>query len=287
MNLPAPAPASGTASPAVVQRDIHFGLGGASLRDWHPLGPHVSQYFNAMSLFFPEGEQFFIDSVRHYRDRVTAPRQLEDVRGFIGQEAMHGREHRAYNQALADAGYPAVELEAKALKQLKLARRLLPRSGQLAVTIALEHLTAIMAESLLGDERVLAGAPPQIAALWRWHAIEETEHKAVAYDVYQLAVGGGPKGYFLRCAIMLTATLRFIWQTMYTHYRLMKHDGLQRDWHGWRGLMRFLFVSPGVTWKIVLPWLSYFRPGFHPWQKDNRHHVERWKAEYAAQASPP
>jgi predicted metal-dependent hydrolase len=285
MTLSATAPAA--AISPVVQRDIHFGIGDASLRDWHPLGPHVSQYFNAMSLFFPEGEQFFIDSVRRYRGLVTDPRLLEDVRGFIGQEAMHGREHRAYNKALADAGYPAVELEAKALRQLKIARRWLPPSGQLAVTIALEHFTAIMAEHLLSDERVLAGAPPQIAAMWRWHAIEETEHKAVAFDVYQLAVGGGPKGYFLRCAIMLSATLRFIWQTTYTHWRLVRQDNLQRDWRGWRALMRFLWVSPGAMWKIALPWLSYFKPGFHPWQKDNRHHVERWKAEYAAQQAQP
>jgi hypothetical protein len=267
----------------VKQRDIHFPIASVRLRDWHPMGSHVSQLLNGQSLFFPEGEQFFIDTVRHYRDRITDPKLREDVKGFIGQEAMHGREHRAYNEALAAAGYPAAELERKAIRQLDRSRRLLRPAGQLAVTIALEHFTAILAEVLLSDDRMLAGAPPEMAALWRWHAIEETEHKAVAFDVYQSVVGKGILAYLRRCVIMLITSVQFIWQTNYTVYRLVKHDGLHRDWKGWRRMLRFQYVSPGAMRKIVLPWLRYFKPGFHPWQHDNRHHVERWKAEYSSQ----
>ncbi len=159
----------------------------------------------------------------------------------------------------------------------------MPPSGQLAATIALEHFTAILAEELLSDDSILDGAPPQMAALWRWHAIEETEHKAVAFDVFQSMVGTGFRAYLLRCSIMLSASARFIGQTAYTHYRLMKHDGLHRDWKGWRVFLRFLFTKPGVLRKIALPWLGYFKPGFHPWQKDNRAHVERWKAQNVLQ----
>jgi predicted metal-dependent hydrolase len=269
----------------VEQRDIHFPIAGLQLRNWHPRGAHVSQLLNALSLFFPEGEKFFIDSVRHYRSRgrITDPKLLEEVKGFIGQEAMHGREHRAYNEALEAAGYPARELEARAVKQLELGRKYLPPSGQLAATIALEHFTAILAEILLDDDSVLEGAPPQMAALWRWHAIEETEHKAVAFDVYRAVVGTGLRAYLLRCSIMLSASIRFLFQSMYTHYRLMKHDGLHRDWKGWRSYLHFVFVKPGFLRRIALPWLGYFKPGFHPWKTDNRQHVERWKTEYAAQ----
>ncbi len=278
-----------TTASAIEQRDIHFGIEGSQLRDWHPLGPFVSHYFNAMSLFFPEGEQFFIDTVRHYRDRgrITDPQQLEEVKGFIGQEAMHGREHRAYNTALAEAGYPAKELEAKAVALLEFGRKVLSHAEQLANTIALEHFTAIMADTLLNELQTLDGAPPRMAALWRWHAIEETEHKAVAYDVYQAVAGKSLRGYFRRCLIMLSVSVLFLSQTFYTHYRLIKHDGLQRDWRGWRGFLRFLFVTPGALRKIALPWLRYFRPGFHPWQHDNREHVERWKAAYAVSGLPP
>ncbi|MGH8458256.1 MAG: metal-dependent hydrolase [Nevskiales bacterium] len=266
----------------VEQRDIHFPIASVQLRDWHPKGPHVSQLFNALSLFFPEGEQFFIDTVRHYRHRITDPKLLQEVKGFIGQEAMYGREHRAYNSALAEAGYPALELERKAVKQLELGRKLLPSSGQLAATIALEHFTAILAEVLLSDDSVLENTPPAMAALWRWHGIEETEHKAVAFDVYRAVVGTGLKAYLLRCSIMLSASIRFLVQSIYTHYRLLKHDGLQRDWKGWRAYLHFVFVRPGFLRRIALPWLGYFRPGFHPWKKDNRHHVERWKAQYTS-----
>lgn len=264
----------------VRQRDIRFPVSGLQLRNWHPQGTHVSQLLNGQSLFFPQGEQFFIDTVRHYRDRITDHKLKEDVRGFIGQEAMHGREHRAYNDALAAAGYPTAELERKAIAQLDRARRLLTPAGQLAVTIALEHFTAILADAMLNDDSVLEGAPPEMAALWRWHAIEETEHKAVAFDVYQAVVGKGILAYLRRCLIMLIASVQFIWQTNYTVYRLTKHDGLHRDWKGWRALWRFQYVHPGTLRKVALPWLSYFRPGFHPWQHDNRHHVERWKARY-------
>jgi len=265
----------------VKQRDIHFPIAAVRLRDWHPMGTHVSQIFNGQSLFFPDGEQFFIDTVRHYRDRIIDPKLKEDVKGFIGQEAMHGREHRAYNQALAEAGYPAVELERKAIRQLKRARKLLTPAGQLGVTIALEHFTAILADAMLSDDGVLEGAPPEMVALWRWHAIEETEHKAVAFDVYQAVVGKGILAYLRRCLIMLIASIQFIWQTNYTVYQLTKHDGLHRDWKGWLAMWRFQYVRPGTLRKIAGPWLSYFKPGFHPWQHDNRHHVERWKAEYA------
>ena len=265
----------------VKQRDIRFPIAAVQLRNWHPKGTHISQLFNGQSLFFPDGEQFFIDTVRHYRDRITDPKLKEDVKGFIGQEAMHGREHRAYNEALTAAGYPTAELERKAIAQLDRSRRLLTRKGQLAVTIALEHFTAILADAMLSDDSVLEGAPPEMVALWRWHAIEETEHKAVAFDVYQAVAGKGILAYLRRCLIMLIASIQFIWQTNYTVYRLVKHDGLHRDWKGWRALWRFQYVQPGTLRKIAGPWLSYFRPSFHPWQHDNRHHVERWKAEYA------
>jgi predicted metal-dependent hydrolase len=271
----------------VYQRDIHFDISKTDMHGWHPAGPHVTQLLNALSLFFPEGEKFFIDSVRRYRNRITDPQLLADVKGFIGQEAMHGREHRAFNTALANAGYPAAELEAKAVRILELARKLMPPRVQLAATIALEHFTAILAEVLLSDESVLKDAPPEMAALWRWHAIEETEHKAVAYDVYRQVAGTGVRAYFLRCSIMLSATVRFLWQSTYTQYRLVKHAGRQGDWAGWRALFRFLLVKPGFLRRIALPWLSYFRPGFHPWQHDNRHYVVQWKAVYENRLQDP
>lgn len=267
---------------AIERRDIAFGLEGVDLRQWHARGLHASQFFNALSLFFPEGEKFFIDSLRHYRDRIDDPKLLEDIRGFIGQEAMHGREHRVYNAKLAAAGYDAALLESRAVALLEFARKNLKPVHRLAATIALEHFTAILADVVLRDERVLEGADPAMAELWRWHALEETEHKAVAYDVYTKVTGGSLRGYLLRSTVMLTTTARFLSQTARTHYHLIRQDGRQRDLRGWLALADVLWGRPGVLRQIALPWLDYFRPGFHPWQHDNRARLARWQPGYAA-----
>lgn len=270
---------------AIAQRDIHFDLAGCDMRRWCADDVCRTHFFSAMSVLFPEGEKFFIESVRHFRDLITDPQQLEDVRGFIGQEAMHGREHLAYNAALGKAGYDIARLEGRVVKQLGFTRRMLPPKGRLAVTIALEHFTAIMADVLLSDPRVLEGADPRMAALWRWHAIEETEHKAVAFDVYR-AVAPGLRGWLLRCLIMLSTTAIFWAHTLLNYFHFTRRDGIGF----WRAAWRFLwngFVDPGPLRRIQLPWLSYFRPGFHPWNHDNRRHVDRWKAAYAAAGRPP
>jgi uncharacterized protein len=264
-----------------IRRNLDFQLPAARINDWNAAGVHASTFYNTMSLFFPVGERFFIRSVRNYRDRIDDPRLQEAVTGFIGQEAMHGREHEEYNEHAHAAGLPVKAQERRVARLLQWVERRRTPAEQLAATCALEHLTAILADILLREPRLLEGAEPRYRDLWEWHALEETEHKAVAYDVYRAVVGTGLKAYLLRCSIMLSSSLRFLAQSIYTHYRLLKHDGLHRDWKGWRRYLHFVFVRPGFLRRIALPWLAYFRPGFHPWQTDNRHHVERWKMQYA------
>jgi len=274
-------------SAQVVRRDLRFDLDTADLRSWHPEGPHVAHFFNALSIFFPEGEQFFIESVRHYRDRIDSPALERDVKGFVGQEAMHSREHRRYNAALARMGLPIAELEEKVGKYLDAVRERTSPEDRLAVTIALEHFTAIMAHAALSDARLLANAEPNLAAIWRWHAVEETEHKAVAYDVYCAAVGQGTVAYLRRCVVMLLTTIDF-WQRVFRyHFRLVRADGGAGDLRGWWRLFRWLWLSPGGMRQLVRPWLSYFRRDFHPWQHDNSEHVERWKTAYAESGLAP
>lgn len=281
---------AGTSAPEsveVVRRDIRFDLNTADLRSWHPEGLHVAHFFNALSVFFPEGEKFFIDSVRHYRERIDSPALMRDVKGFVGQEAMHSREHRRYNAALERLGLPIAELDARVKTYLDQVRGRTTPEEQLAVTIALEHFTAIMAHTLLSDERLLTGAEPHLAAIWRWHAVEETEHKAVAYDVYRLVAGEGTRAWVRRSIIMLLVTLDF-WQRVFRyHFRLVRADGAAGDLRGWWRLFRWLWLSPGGMRQLVRPWLSYFRRDFHPWQHDNSGHVERWKAAYATSGLGP
>jgi predicted metal-dependent hydrolase len=271
----------------IVPRDVKFPLAGVDLDHWHPAGRHVSLYFHAMSVFFPEGEKFFIRSVRHFEDRIHDPKLNEEVRAFIGQEAKHGREHRDYNRVLVQAGYPADRLEQGVINRLKLAVKFLPPYHQLAMTIALEHFTAIMANVLLDDKRTLAGADSRLSALWHWHAIEETEHKAVAFDVYQAVAPKGLRGYLIRALTMLQVSLFFAIEIWHHVFVFARARGALWDLRGWGKLWYFLWIAPGGMRRIILPWASYFVPGFHPWQHDNRHHVEEWRLHYDATGLPP
>ncbi|HSW12898.1 MAG TPA: metal-dependent hydrolase [Solimonas sp.] len=253
------------------RRDLHFRLTPASVSNWHAQGPYVTHFVNAMSLFFPEGERFFIHTVRHYRDRITDPELQEAVTAFIGQEAMHGREHEDYNRLLAEAGLPAKAVEAQVTRFLDMLKARLPPSAQLSITIAQEHFTAIVSDLVLTDPRMIEGADRHLSALWRWHALEETEHKAVAFDVYETAVGRGPRAYALRSASMVLTTAGFLALVMYYQQQLLKADAQAPRWQGLGKFFKFMFATPALLPRLALPWLSYFRPGFHPWDHDNRH----------------
>ncbi len=259
----------------IEQRDLHFNFSPEELRTWHPDGPHVAHFFNAMSIFFPEGEKLFIEAVRHYRDRIDDPKLAADVQAFVGQEAMHSREHRRYNAALAEAGLPVERLEGWLKGFLD---RVKTRTGpleQLAVTIALEHFTAILAGQVLAEDGVAEMG--EMGEVWRWHAIEETEHKGVAYDVFEQVSGGSVPSYLLRTSVMLSTSVIFWFLVFRFQWVLLKTDGLTGDVRGWLKLGRYLWVTPGVLRRLVIPWAHYFRPGFHPWQDDNHHLVETWK----------
>ncbi len=253
-----------------IRRDLKFRLPPERIRDWNAGGRHVSQFFNTLSIFFPSGERFFIESVRNYRERITDPELQKAVTAFIGQEAMHGREHIEYNDAFVASGAPADAMERLVIGLLNFAKKVLPKADQLAVTIALEHFTAILADALLAQPALLEGAEPRYAALWRWHALEETEHKAVAYDVYQTVVGKGPGAYVRRCAALAALTVIFWGLVIPFHLIIMARDRGLFDFRGWGTLFKFLWLKPGVFPHILPAYFDYYRPGFHPWQHDNR-----------------
>lgn len=257
------------------RRDLNFKLPADKIADWNGGSVHVSHFMNAMSLFFPEGERMFIDAVRRYRDEIDDPELKKAVTAFIGQEAMHGREHEEYNEAVF-ARIP----ETQAMEQwlgrfLGVMRERLPARMLLSGTIALEHFTAIMANGLLEEPRILEKADPKFAAIWNWHALEETEHKAVAFDVWDQVMGRGPQAYAERAFGHILATVIF-WPIMTTFYlRMLRAEGRLADRKGWLDLARLNFGRVGFMRKLVLPWADYFRPNFHPWDHDNSHHLER------------
>lgn len=258
-----------------IRRNLKFHLPQAAIAQWNGFGLHASQFMNTMSLFFPEGERFFIQSVRHYRDGIDDPQLLEAVKAFIGQEAMHGREHEEYNEAMVAEGFPVDRMEAQVKRLLDLIMQTTPPAFQLSITIALEHLTAIMADTLLRNPELLDGSQPNFKALWTWHALEETEHKAVAYDVFEKFIAATPLSYLMRTGTLVLATGIFFALCYLYYYQIMKTTDEHKNLKGWWSLLNFQWLKPGSLRKAVPAWLAYFKPGFHPWDQDNRNFLTR------------
>lgn len=249
-------------------------------RHWYNGDPVVTAYFNALSAMFPGGERFFCDTVRKEKHKITDPKLLAEIKEFLGQEMIHSREHQAYNDRVAAQGYPMETIEKRSQRMIKLMRILLPPRAQLGQTVALEHFTAILADNLLKErETFREHATPEEYELWMWHAVEETEHKAVAFDVLK-AVSSKPIFYLNRVRALVMTTI-FFNINMFFHLRdLLKADGLQWSPRAWARLFRYLWVEPGPLRKSIPAYLDWFRPSFHPWQHDNRDLVAAWKAEH-------
>lgn len=258
-----------------------FEFGAEVPRYWMGENYLVSHTMNALSVLFPQGEQFFVDSVRAFRGVLEDPKLKEEVRGFIGQEAMHSLEHTAMNQHVRDQGMPVKALE-KDLKVLLDATRMLPRRHQLAVTCALEHITAMMADMLLERDDLREDMDESMRPLWVWHAIEETEHKAVAYDVFQQA--GGTYAERTGYLVVSTALLGVV-ATWFTGRMMLNDRGNFSVKSAATGLWR-LWGRNGAFSSLVPAWLEYFKPGFHPWDKDNSELVARFKDDIQQYVAP-
>jgi hypothetical protein len=253
-------------------------------RDWFGDHPFKTAWFNAMSMTFPLGEKFFIDSVRHFAERIDDPKLQEDIRGFCGQEGFHRREHDRYNRALCELrGYDHDYLEGRLEKSIARSYRFLSPMDRLAITAALEHITAIMAESSLSEGSPMREvADPEMRALWDWHAAEEMEHKSVALDVYR-AVGGSEK---LRRRVMRQATFFLLTDILVGMVHMLRRDRKLWNLAVWRDGWRFLLGDNGVLRRIWPAYKEYFREGFHPWQRDTRPLLDAWKSAQGEVALP-
>ncbi|MDX1693445.1 MAG: metal-dependent hydrolase [Ketobacteraceae bacterium] len=244
---------------------------------WFDDNPYLTHFANALSAAFPEGERFFIDSVRHYQDQIKDQSLLKDIRGFIGQEAHHGKQHEMFNKLVEDTGTPMSMVERTLKRGLREARKNLEPEHQLAITIALEHFTAILANRALLDESLADGMLPEFENLIRWHAIEETEHKAVAYDVYQEVCGD----VAIRRNVMLRVTMAFIGNILAYQMYFLYRDGFPIRPIKFLKFLNFMFGTQGFFRKIIPDYLEYYKADFHPWQQNNLALVQDWKTRYA------
>jgi predicted metal-dependent hydrolase len=255
-------------------------LAQADIERWFvPGDPLFSHLLAALSAVFPNGEDFFVESVRNYRSKVEDdPEMKARVKGFIGQEAMHGREHRAFNVRLAELGYPTVALDRDILRSARRLQRL-PKPVQLAITSASEHFTSVLARAVLADEetrRTLFPAPDG-ELLITWHALEELEHKDVAFDLLQTV----SRSYTLRMLGLLLAAVGFGRVVAHGYARGVLADrhylsraALRRNRYNFRHQQ---MVGPR-SWLAIA---GYVRPGFHPRHIDTDALVVEWRERLA------
>lgn len=269
----------------IVPRDRRFGRGSATPRWWHSNDPFQTAFYNALSATFPLGEAFFVESVRRYRDGADA-KLAEDIANFTTQEVVHSREHLAFNRRAANSGYDLGPLEAQVRARLAITKSR-PPIASLAATMALEHFTAILAHELLSDPRHLDGADAETAALWRWHAAEEIEHKGVAYDTWLHATRDWTrfKRWKVKAAIMLYITRNFLVDRTRGALELLRQDGIAGRLATAR-LLWTMWGKPGMLRKIFSAWLAYFMPGFHPWNADDRHLIAGFDGRDPAPGAP-
>lgn len=240
-------------------------------RYWLNNDPVLTHFFNAMQATFPQGERFFIDSARDASAAIgeqnLAPELRDDLKRFIRQEAIHGRAHDDWNEVLIELGYPRMrEFDGHIERDRTWARKNIAARWRIAMTAAAEHMTASFARMMLhkrGD--LIDNAASPVRELLLWHALEEVEHKAVCFDLYQQLDGS----YGRRAAGMLVTFVDFMRHIYERHRYLLQQDGLWTLSTRLR-LLREVWGPGGIVASLAPYLLEYFRPGFHPWDTDER-----------------
>lgn len=254
---------AGTANIPVRRMDFEFD--DAIPKYWFDNNPFLTMLLTGLSCVFPEGERMFMRAVRHYQDQITDPELQKEVRAFIGQEAHHGKEHQSFNNLMAKKDLPIATIEAFVKQAIAFEEKNLSKERMLAKTCALEHFTAMFAEMILEHPEFLDGIDERLKPLWLWHAVEESEHKAVAYDVYQTAVGS----YWTRVSEMAVTSVLFSFFTGLHTVQLMRASGEQRNFKAIAQGLNKLVGRKGFFKGMLPQYLAYYRPDFHPNQRDS------------------
>ncbi len=247
---------------------------------WFAGNPIITHLENAFSLMIPPGERFFIRSVRNYQDRVTDPEQRALIRAFVQQEGMHSHAHEEFNDSLQQFGIDVEREKVYAREAMDWMEKVLPKKMRLGVTVFLEHLTAVGAHSLFQEPLIRESMVPEMRRFWTWHAAEELEHKAVAFDLFR-QVGGG---YVLRVfsAVAALVLLAIPFDKMVR--RMRREDGkpVTREMRAQARKIQRQLAGPQL--RMIA---RYFVPGFHPWDfKDETHLSDWYRTLDSADASP-
>ncbi|MXO63601.1 metal-dependent hydrolase [Qipengyuania oceanensis] len=285
---PVPAAAARTAPTpedlTITIRDERFNRD-STPRKWWAGEPFGTAWHNALSATFPRGEAFFIEAVKAHREGAD-PKLEAEIRAFVKQEINHTREHIAFNRLAEDHGYDIKAIDTRVAELLALTKNR-PAIANLAVTMALEHYTAMMAAEFLANPAHFKDADPEVRAMWRWHSAEEIEHKGVAFDTWNHATRDWTawRRWKVRSLVMLTVTTRFFKNRWKDSLNLLEQDGIT-GWKAKCGLFSYLAWKPGIVRRIFPAWLAYFKPNFHPWDHDDRELIGLYEGEFADALMP-
>lgn len=262
-------PAALPIKPDIFSRSFRAAPSASRERHWVRQDPFATAFFNALSAVFPHGETFMIRSLAPWVARVPEPLKSE-VEAFIAQEAAHSREHVAMNKGLIDAGYDIAPLDRKIRAFVSFFQDA-SDTVKLSATMCIEHFTAIIAAEILKNPHHLEGVDDANRELWLWHAVEEVEHKGVAFDVWNYATRdwNPVRRYAWRSVFMLAVTTSFFINRTLGQIELLRQDGVG-FWKSARCVLRSGFGKNGIGRNVLRPWASFFRPSFHPWDHDDR-----------------
>ncbi len=237
---------------------------------------YKSAFMAGLSASFPAGEGEFLDSVREYREQIKNDDLLKQVRGFIGQEGHHSHQHALVNRELDRLGYKTKKVEDSLQKVIDTRVSKLTNKFRLAHTVSAEHITAIMAEYVINHPEFMDGMEEPFKDLFFWHAVEEVEHKSVAFDVYMEVVGDEK---YLRKIMKISLFL--------IQVRLAKHMMILafNTKHWWNlkefgGFVSWMFGKKGMWRSLRKPYKEFFSENFHPWGNGGTHLIEKWTKDY-------
>lgn len=266
----------------VEPRDISFGVTEGSFpRYWFGNDPWSTQFMNALFAFVPIGERYLCHEFRKMLDQINDPSVRKAALALIRQERLHAREHAVMNKGLAEYGVPLDRVEKIFEPVLDVAARL-PTGLKCAFAAISEHFTAVLSEVMFEHPEIWDDTPPEVASMMYWHFIEETEHKSVAFDVLLDQMGDRPfRMYMTRLLGTLLSFSIFVPYMNITWLDYVRREGQLTNFRSAYKAIKLYLFKPGINRKVWLgaP-LSFLKPGFHPWDHDNREVLMAWKNAY-------
>ena len=258
---------------AIRPRQVRFEWSSTPLH-WIPDDPMTSHLVDVLHLLLPAGERWFVNVYRQVLPEIADERVRDEVRGFMGQEAVHSRAHGAVLDHLRENG-----LETRAytrrvdwmFERLLGDRRVpapLRRSWlrhRLAIIAAIEHFTCVLGEWVICSSGAYdeIGADPVMLDLLRWHGAEEVEHRCVAFDTFQEL--GGRAHYLLRVEGMLLAfpMMVFLWDRG-VRFLVRRDPTLPGRRYRFRDYSRAVRQRRAPGWELARAVPRYLRPSHHP-----------------------